>query len=122
VLLGSSAKTEEGPLNLDETDAGEELMACSKSIIEDMVTGICAIVPFMLGDINSAGRYLPEKKRIPLKGFKMTWPLHVALASTKQRSTRHAWMRQASIHQQRDGHPVWGLVANKFVKEPWILN
>jgi hypothetical protein len=90
VLLSSSAEAEEGPSNLDETEADEDLMARSEAIIEDMVTGICASVPFMLGDIDSAGRCPLEKKRTPLKGYKMIWPLHVVLASTKQGSTRDA--------------------------------
>ncbi len=39
-----------------------------------MDSGICANVPFMLGDIDLAGKFVLEGKRMPLAGFMLLWP------------------------------------------------
>lgn len=70
----------------------------SKCIIEDMVFEMCANVPFMLGSIDSLEKYTPEVRGMPLGGYLSIWPLHVARASTKERSEITAWTREIGVH------------------------
>ena len=94
-----------------------------RSSIEDMVSGICATVPFMLGDIDSAGKFVLEGKRLPLAGFMLLWPLHVARASTSKGSEKEAWIRRRfEFIDEKMGIRFSRPMANKIKKEPWNLS
>jgi hypothetical protein len=88
-----------------------------------MVSGICASVPFMLGDIDSTGKFVLEKKRMLLGGKQLLWPLHVARASTEDGSDTETWIRgRLELIDTTLGIRFGQLVANKLEKELWVLN
>ena len=100
----------------------EDIVTHLRGSIEDMVSGICATVPFMLGDIDSAGKFVREGKRLPLAGFMLLWPLHVARASTDKGGEKEAWIRgRFEFIDDKMGIRFSRLMANKVKKEPWNL-
>jgi len=88
-----------------------------------MVSDICAAVPFILGDIDLAGKLAPERKRMPLAGYMLLWPLHVARASTNKGSEQETWIkRRFEFIDSKMGIRFGRLMANKVKKEPWNLS
>ena len=101
----------------------ENLLAHSRTIIEDMVSGICATVPFMLGDINPLGEFALEKKRVQLAGYKLMWPLYVARVSAEAGSAKEAWIEgRLRFIDSRMGIRLAGHLANKVKNKPSNLN
>ena len=95
----------------------------SKNVIENMVSGICSSVPFMLGEIDESGQFTDEKKSLPLGGYLLVWPLHVAMASTTVGSKTEAWIRETLNCIDRSlGIRLAGLVARRVRKESWNLS
>ena len=87
-----------------------------------MVSGICAAVPFMLGDVDLEGRLAREKQRMPLAGYLLLWPLHVARASSDTGGERELWIRgRLELIDSEMGIRFGRLMANKVKKEPWNL-
>ena len=121
-LLGCHSEAKDLSSKLKSLELAENVLTRSKYIIEDMVSGICATVPFMLGDVDFAGKWVLEGKRMPLAGFMLLWPLHVARASTNKGSEREAWIRRRfEFIDSKLGIRYARLMANKIKKEPWIL-
>jgi hypothetical protein len=103
---------------------GEQLVfkIPSKYIIESMVVSICASVPFMLGDIDSECQPLPEARRIPLGGYLLIWPLHVARWSIIRDSPMEAWtIRAFEFIDQQLGMRYARMIASMERTEPWKL-
>lgn len=122
-LLGCPSTHDDPSANHDISKVWNDMKAHPKDIIETMISGICAAVPFMLGDINSSGKSLREKQRKPLTGYKILWPLNVALASTRKGSIRDAWIRERLRFIDAEmGVRLAGLFSKKAMREPWILN
>ena len=122
-LLGCHPEAKDLSSKLKSLDLAEDLLTRFKCIIEDMVSGICATVPFMLGDIDLMGKFVLDGKRMPLAGFMLLWPLHVARASTNKGSEMEAWIkRRFEFIDSKMGIRYTRLMANKIKKEPWILN
>ncbi len=122
-LLGCDPETTDLSSKLKSLDLAESLLTRSKSIIDDMVSGICATVPFMLGDIDMVGELALERKSMPLAGYMLLWPLHVARASTNEGSEKEAWIKSSfeSI-DSKVGIRFGRLMAEKNKKEPWNLS
>ena len=122
-LLGCYPEAKDLCSKLRSLDLDENLLTRSKRIVEDMVSGICATVPFMLGDIDSVGKFALEKKRMPLAGYKLLWPLHVAKASVDEGSETEAWIRgRLEFIDSKMGIRFGGLLARRIKKEPWNLS
>jgi hypothetical protein len=79
---------------LDSYNLSMQYQIPSKYIIENMVSNICASIPFMLGEVDSTGQPVPEDSRIALGGYLLIWPIHVARWSTEIGSEMEAWMLQ----------------------------
>jgi hypothetical protein len=121
-LLGCHPRAKYLSSKLRSLDLDENLLTRSKCIIEDMVSGIYATVPFMSGDIDSAGKFALER-RMPLVGYKLLWPLHVARASADEGSEKEAWLKgRLEFIDSKMGIRFGRLMANKIKKEPWNLN
>ena len=76
----------------------------------------------MLGDIDLAGGFVLEGKRMPLAGFMLLWPLHVARASTNKSSEKEAWIRRRfEFIDSKMGIRYMRLMPDKIKKEPWNL-
>lgn len=122
-LLGCYPGAENISSKLKSLNLDENLLMRSRYIIEDMICGICATVPFMLSDVNQAGNYASEKKSMPLAGHLLLWPLHVARASTAKDSEREAWIRgRFEFIDRKLGIRYGQLLANKIKQEPWKLS
>ena len=122
-LLGCRPGAKDLSSRLRSLNLDENLLAGSRCIIDDMVAGICASVPFMLGDIDSGGKFALEKKRMPLAGKQLLWPLHVARASTEEGSETEVWIRgRLDFIDTNLGIRYGRLIANRVKREPWILN
>ena len=122
-LLGCHSGTKDLSSKLKSLDLDENLLTRLKGIIEDMVSGICATAPFMLGDIDLVGKLALEGKRIPLAGYMLLWPLLVARASTNKGSEMEAWInRRFEFMDSEMGIRYGRLIANKIKKEPWDLS
>ena len=122
-LLGCYPGARDLSSKLKSLELAENLLTRCKRIIEDMVSDICASVPLMLGDIDSAGKLALEKKRMPLAGFMLLWPLHVARASTNDDSEKEAWIRRRfECIDSEMGIGYGRLMAKKIKKEPWNLS
>lgn len=121
-LLGCHQGAKDLSSKLKRLGLAEEMVTHLKCSIEDMVSDICATVPYMLGDIDSAGKLVLEGKRLPLAGFMLLWPLHVARASTNKDSEKEAWIRRRfEFIDDKMGIRYSRLMANKTKKEPWDL-
>lgn len=121
-LLGCHPGASDLSMKLGSLELPGDLLTRCKRIIKDMVTDICATVPFMLGDINSAGKLALEKKRMPLAGFLLLWPLHVARASTNEDTEKEDWIkRRFECIDNEMGIRFGRLMANKIMKESWNL-
>ena len=100
----------------------ESLLLHSRTIINDMVSGISATVPFMLGDINASGKIALQKKRMQLAGYHLMWPLHVARLSAQPGSEEEAWLEGRLRFIDREmGIKFAGHLANKVKDKPWNL-
>lgn len=121
-LLGCHPGAKDLSSKLKSLKLAENMLTRFRCIIEDMVSGICATVPFMLGDIDSAGKFVLDGKRMPLAGFMLLWPLHVARASMNKGSEKEAWIRgRFEVIDGKMGIRYMRLMANKIKKEPWNL-
>ena len=122
-LLGCFPGAKDLSSKLKSLGLAENLLARFNCIVEDMVSGICAAVPFMLGNVDMGGRLAQEKQRMPLAGYALLWPLHVARASSKTGSEREAWIRRRfELMDSEMGIRFGRLMANKVKKEPWNLD
>lgn len=122
-LLGCHLGAKNLSSNLKSLGLVENLLARFTCIVADMVSGICAAVPFMLGDVDSVGRLAREKQRIPLAGYTLLWPLHVARASSVTGGEREAWIRRRFELIDSEMEIRFGrLMANKVKKEFWSLD
>ena len=122
-LLGCHPRAKDLSSKLRSLGLYENLLTRSEAIIDDMVSGICATVPFMLGDIDSAGKSPLRMKRTPLMGYKLLWPLNVARASSEKGSAREAWIKgRLEFIDTKMGIRFGGRFANKVMKQPWNLN
>jgi hypothetical protein len=101
----------------------EDLFENSRHVIDDMVSGICSSVPFLFGDVDSSGKIPREKRRMPLAGKQLVWPLHVARASVEGGSETEIWIKgRLNFIDSTLGIRFGRLVADKARKEPWILS
>ncbi len=122
-LLGCHPGAEDLPSKLKSLDLAENLLSRSKCIIAGMVSGICATVPFMLGDVDLAGKLVVEGERMPLAGYMLLWALHVASACTNDSSEREAWIKgRFEFIDRKIGVKYARLMANRIKKEPWKLD
>jgi len=113
-LLGCHPGAKELSSKLKSLESAKNLLTRFRCIIEDMVSGICATVPFTLGDVDLAGRFVLEGKRMPLAVFMLLRPLHVARASTNKGSEKEAWTRRRSdFIDSKMGIRYMRLMANK---------
>lgn len=121
-LLGCHPGAKDLSSKLKSLGLAENLLARFRCIVEDMVSGICAAVPFMLGDVDLEGRLAREKQRMPLAGYLLLWPLHVARASSDTGGERELWIRgRLELIDSEMGIRFGRLMANKVKKEPWNL-
>ena len=121
-LLGCHLGANDLPSKLRSLDLAGDILTRFKCVIEDMVSGICATVPFLLGDVDLAGNFVLGGKRLPLAGFMLFWPLHVARASSNKGSEREAWIKKRfEFVDSKMGIRCMRLMANKITKEPWDL-
>jgi hypothetical protein len=122
-LLGCHSEATDLSSKLKSLDLAENLLTRFRCIIEDMVSDICAAVPFILGDIDLAGKLAPGRKRMPLAGYMLLWPLHVARASMNKGSEQEIWIRRRFEFIDSKMEIRFGrLMANKVKKEPWNLS
>jgi hypothetical protein len=109
--------------NLESLDLDASLLTHLKGIIEDIISDICATVPFILGDIDLVGKLTLEGKWMPLAGYLLLWPLLVARASSSKGSEREAWIyRRIRFIHSEIGIRYSRLFANKIKKESWDLS
>lgn len=73
-LLGCYPGAKAISSKLKSLESAKNLLTRFRCINENMDSGICANVPFMLGDIDLAGKFVLEGKRMPLAGFMLLWP------------------------------------------------
>jgi hypothetical protein len=100
----------------------KETLEQSHSIISDMLSEICASVPFCIGDIDSAGKPAKIERRMPLYGYLLVWPLFVASASAESGSTQDLWIREKLEYVSNVmGIRKARLLATRIKKEPWNL-
>ena len=122
-LLGCHSGAKNLSMKLQRLHLDENLLTRFQSIIEDMISGICATVPFMLGDIDSTAKLTSKRKRIPLAGFMLLWPLLVARTSSNEGSEREAWINaRLGFIDSGLGIKYGRLIANKIKKERWELS
>lgn len=120
-LLGPDPRTE-GLKRFQFLDRDEDLWERSTRIIEDMVSGICASMPFLFGDINQSGELADPDTIKPLGGWLAIWHLHVARTSSEEGSEREAWLISrmlliSSVLRIRSGV----IMARQKRKERWEL-
>lgn len=121
-LLNCHPEAENLHMTLRRLSLDSDSFTRSKRIIEDMVSDICATVPFMLGSIDSKGKHTPDARGIPLGGYLSIWPLHVARASTEEGSEREAWIRERlAFIDSKMGIRMGRIVAMRVKREPWDL-
>ena len=122
-LVGCHSGAKDLSSKLKSLYLDENLLTRFEYIIEDMISGVCATAPFMLGDIDLAGTLALEGKRMPLAGFLLLWPLLVARASSNKGSEREAWInRRLEFIDSGMGIKYGRLIANKIRKESWNLS
>ena len=122
-LLGCQLGAKDLSLKLKSLCLDENLLTRFECIIKDMISGICATAPFLLGDIDSAGKLALERKRMPLAGYMLLWPLLVARASSNKGSEMEAWInRRFECIDSEMGIRYGRLMANKIKKESWDLS
>lgn len=122
-LLGCQLGAKDLSSKLKNLCLDENLLTRFECIIKDMISGICATAPFMLGDIDSAGKLALERKRMPLTGYMLLWPLLVARASSNKGSEMEAWInRRFECIDSEMGIRYGRLMANKIKKESWDLS
>jgi hypothetical protein len=91
ILLRCIALIESHPLadSFDSVQIREQ----SRLVITDMISEICASVPFCLGDINSIGQPPTEgNSRPPLGGYLTLWSLWLAQVSAPEGSETRTWL------------------------------
>jgi hypothetical protein len=94
----------------------------SRSTISDLVSDICASVPFCLGTIDSTGKSLNIEFRKPLGGYLIYWPLYVAMVSVESGSEREDWLRgQLEYISNAMGIRLAQLLAHRKTRDPWDL-
>ncbi len=121
-LLGCYPGAKDLSSKLNSLELAKNLLTRFRCIIADIVSGICATVPFMLGDIDLAGGFVLEGKRMPFAEFILLWPLHVARASANKASEKEAWIRRRfEFIDSKMGIRYMRLMPDKIKKEPWNL-
>jgi hypothetical protein len=122
-LVGCHSGAKDLSSKLKSLYLDENLLTRFECIIEDMISGVCATAPFMLGDIDLAGKLVLEGKRMPLAGYMLLWPLFVARASSNKGSEMEAWInRRFEFIDSEMGIRYGRLIANKIKKESWDLS
>lgn len=58
----------------------------SRSVIARMVSGLCASIPFMLGEIDSSGRRVTKAKKIALGGYLLVCGLQIGRQAVEEGS------------------------------------
>ncbi|KAF2092689.1 hypothetical protein NA57DRAFT_82053 [Rhizodiscina lignyota] len=107
---------------LDEHDRLRMREAYSRAIVENMVSGVCASVPFMLYEIDSKGNETRARRKIALCGYLLLCQLHMARWSVEQGSERERWIiATLEFIDQSMGIRSARVLALKPRKEPWRL-
>ena len=107
------------PVSLDLSD---HVCTRSQRIIDDMVYGVCASVPFMLGIVDSSSQLTKTETRKPLGGYLSIWHLHVARASCEEGSEREVWLESSLVSLSRDlGLRFAVYMARREKRERWNL-
>lgn len=96
----------------------------SREVIKDLLSGICASIPYCLGDIDEAGEPIDkEERRKPLTGWLMMWPLYVARSSCEQGSAVDILIQEKLEYiGDRLGICRAKSFAYKPRREPWNLS
>lgn len=122
-LIGCHSGAKELSLKLKSLYLDENLLTRFVCIIENMISGVYAIAPFLLGDVDSAGKLALEGERMPLGGYLLLSPLFVARASSNKGSEMEAWInRRFEFINSEMGIRYGRLIANKSKKDPWDLS
>ena len=122
ILDSHHSEAESLSSRLERLNLRDESRVQSKLIIEEMVSDICAAVPFMLGDVDAKGKHVLGVRRMPLGGYVMMWPLNVARASVEQGSEREIWMvDRLDFINAKMGIRLAGMAAKRRKKVPWDL-
>jgi hypothetical protein len=124
VLLHCITLLHSHPLARSQSIDPKESLEQSHSMISDVLSEICASVPFCIGDIDSAGKPAKTERRMPLYGHLVFWVLYVTSASAESGSTQDLWIREKleyvsnfmRIRKQRAR-----LLATRIKKEPEVL-
>lgn len=120
-LLSCHSQSTDQSTMLNRLDLDKDLLT-HKAIIKDMVSAICATVPFLLGDINATGKFALKEKRGHLAGYTLMWPLYVARMSAKIGSETEVWIEgRLQFIDSQMGIRFASRLANKIKTKPWNL-
>ncbi len=94
----------------------------SQRIIADMIYGICASIPCILGMVDFWGQMSKPETRKPLGGYLSIWPLHVARASCEEGSERDIWLKSMQVSLSQDYGLRFAMhMARRTKTQPWDL-
>lgn len=95
----------------------------SRSIVDEMVTDICASISFSIGSADSAAASPASEGVVPLGGYFLIWPLHVAINSCEIGSVMELFMKE-KLRYISDvlGIKVCGLACLRIKKFSWDLS
>ena len=93
----------------------------SASVIKEMISNICASIPFIFGTINSAGKVVKNPRQPkPAVGHFSLYPLYLAMVSSEDGSETQSWLRgRLDYISNSMGIKLAGLLAHREKKDPW---
>lgn len=94
----------------------------SVAFIKEMVSHICAAMPFCLGIIDSTGKVPKDSRPSPIGGYFSVLPLYIAMVSAEDGSENQAWIQgKLDFISNAMGIRLATLLAHREKKDPWDI-
>ncbi|KAH8656674.1 hypothetical protein BGZ60DRAFT_145751 [Tricladium varicosporioides] len=121
ILLHCCTLIEAQPSGQPMLSAFEETRRESSIVIQDMITDICASIPFCLGLIDRGGRATTERPQ-SIEGYRCMYPLYLAMVSAKEGGEIQTWIRdKLEWISAAMGIRLAMILARRPKRDPWNI-
>ncbi|KAH6665817.1 hypothetical protein B0J14DRAFT_212458 [Halenospora varia] len=121
ILLHCCTLIESHPSRQPILSGFEETRIESSIVIQDMITDICASIPFCLGLIDAEGRGTTDRPQ-SVEGYRCMYPLYLAMVSAEEGGEIQTWIRnKLEWISAAMGVRLAMILARRPKRDPWNI-
>lgn len=121
ILLHCCTLIESHPSRQPILSGFEETQIESTIVIQDMITDICASIPFCLGLIDAEGRGTTDRPQ-SVEGYRCMYPLYLAMVSAEEGGEIQTWIRnKLEWISAAMGVRLAMILARRPKRDPWNI-